>query len=168
VNPQENTETPPAGVFVFPPGKARRAPKSFGVGVPTPLQRSYESAVLALAAENYVATAVCSRRTLEGIFKYALPSDKQNLPLAKAIEAVNESTDLSAPLRLLAHAIRQGGNLGAHFDAEREPTAELAQQMVDLLEYLIEFLYSLPRQITDLEEQLSSSPPAEVDIEPAG
>ena len=63
--------------------------------------------------------------------------------------------DLAAPLKSLSHAIRDGGNLGAHFDEEREPTEELARQMVELLDYLIAYLYVLPGQIAGLEQSLS-------------
>jgi uncharacterized protein DUF4145 len=122
-------------VYVNPPGGGRREPKEFDESVPEPLKRSYMSTVRSLSDRNYVATAVGSRRTLEGIFKYPLPNEHQNLPLAKAIDKVKETRDLSKPLSTLSHAIRQGGNLGAHFDPEREPTAEQAEQMVDLLEY---------------------------------
>ena len=145
-------------LYLHPPGGDRRTPKEFSESVPEALKRSYASTVQSFAERNYVATAVGSRRTLEGIFKYALPAEHQSLPLARMIEKVMETRDLSKPLRTLSHAIRQGGNLGAHFDPEREPTAEQARQMVDLLEYLIEYLYTLPGDITRLEEALSDKP----------
>jgi hypothetical protein len=146
-------------VFMYPSGPPRPTPKDFGDLVPEPLRRSYESAVLSFASKNYVATSVCARRTLEGIFKYALPADQQQPNLAKAIDKVKETRDLSKPLTTLSHAIRQGGNLGAHFDPNHEPTAELASKMVELLEYLIEYLYTLPGEIGRLEEALASTPP---------
>lgn len=152
------TNQRPSDIFVYPPGGGRRDPKEFGDSVPDALKRSYVSTVQSFSDRNYVATAVGSRRTLEGIFKYALPAEQQNLNLAKAIDKVKETRDLSKPLSTLSHAIRQGGNLGAHFDPEREPTAEQAEQIVDLLEYLIEYLYTLPGDIARLEEALSAKP----------
>jgi hypothetical protein len=141
------------------PSAKQRAAREFGLLVPEPLKRSYVSTVRALDSNNYVATAVCARRTLEGIFKYALPPGQETLNLHRAIQRVQETRDLAKPLTTLSHAIRQGGNLGAHFDAEREPTAQLAEQMVELLEYLIEYLYTLPADIARLEESLSTTPP---------
>lgn len=148
-------------LYMHPSGEERRSPKEFGESVPEALKRSYASTVQSFAERNYVATAVGSRRTLEGIFRYALPLEHQSLPLARMIEKVVETQDLSRPLLTLSHAIRQGGNLGAHFDPDREPTAEQARQMVDLLEYLIEYLYTLPGDITRLEEALSDRPHGE-------
>lgn len=147
------------------PAKALREPKDFGDLVPEPLKKAYVSTVEALAAHNYVATAVGSRRTLEGIFKYRLSGAERNKPLARMIELVMQSVDLSEPLKTLSHAIRQGGNLGAHFDEDREPTADLAEQMVDLLEYLIEYLYTLPKEIAKLEATMNATPPQ---TEPSG
>jgi hypothetical protein len=148
----------PQKIFVHPPGGERRQPREFADTVPEALKRAYASTVQSLGDGNYVATAVGSRRTLEGIFKYALPAGQKFQGLANAIKTVTETKDLTAPLRMLSHAIRQGGNLGAHFDEEREPTAEQAQQMVDLLEYLIDYLYTLPENISRLERALSVTP----------
>lgn len=144
-------------LFAFPAAQDRQA-RDFGELVPEPLKRSYVSTVLALSSKNYVATAVCARRTLEGIFRYALPPEHHRLNLARAIEKVQETVDLAKPLTTLSHAIRQGGNLGAHFDEDREPTEVLAEQMVELLEYLIEYLYTLPGDIARLEQALSATP----------
>lgn len=61
---------------------------------------------------------------------------------------------MAEPLGKLAHAIRDGGNLGAHFDMEKEPTEEMAKHMVELLNYLISYLYVLPKEIEKLEQSL--------------
>jgi hypothetical protein len=95
-----------------------------------------------------------ARRTLEGIFKYLVPEEKRGMPLAKLIEQVRDGEDLAKPLALLSTAIKDGGNLGAHFDMEREPDQELARQMVELLDYLIPYLYVLPNEIKKLERKL--------------
>jgi hypothetical protein len=79
---------------------------------------------------------------------------KRDANLARLIELAKEQTDLAAPLTSLSHAIRSGGNLGAHFDMEKEPNEGLALQMVELLEYLIRYLYVLPKEIKKLEQNL--------------
>jgi hypothetical protein len=56
----------------------------------------------------------------------------------------------------LADAIRKGGNLGAHFDSEKEPNDEIAGLMVDVLDYLIEYLFILPNRIKNLHEKIES------------
>jgi hypothetical protein len=143
-------------VYMFPECKGYRKVLFTASEIPDPIKRSYESTVNAFNSKNYTATAVCCRRTLEGIFKYRLPEDKKNLPLARAIDQIKNSEDLAKPLNNLSHAIRQGGNLGAHFDMEKEPDEELAKAMVDLLEYLIEYLYTLPNQIERIDNVLGN------------
>ncbi len=143
-----------AGVYMYPPAKNYYASREFAPDIPELLQRSFVSTVDAFNSRNYVATAVCARRTLEGIFKNLLPEEKRGSNLAKLIEDAKTEVDLAAPLGSLSHAIRDGGNLGAHFDAEKEPSQLLARQMVELLDYLISYLYVLPSQIKGLEQGL--------------
>ena len=143
-------------VYMFPACEGYRKILFKESNLPDPLQRAYESTVQAFNSKNYAATAVCCRRTLEGIFKYRLSENDKKLPLAKAIDKIKDSEDLAKPLNNLSHAIRQGGNLGAHFDMEKEPNAEMSEAMVDLLEYLIEYLYTLPNQIERLDNVLDN------------
>nr|WP_281501903.1 DUF4145 domain-containing protein [Aliiroseovarius sp. F20344] len=110
--------------------------------------------VRAYNAQIYGATATSGRRTLEGIFKFIVPESKQKLPLQKLILEAQSHTDLAEPLRKLSDAIRKGGNLGAHFDLDNEPNETMARQIVELLDYLISYIYVLPDQISKLEDEI--------------
>lgn len=144
----------PAAVYMYPPAKSYYPSRDFAPDIPKSLQRAMVSTIDAFNSKNYAATAVCARRTLEGIFKYLVPEDKRQLNLARLIEQAKQEIDLAAPLTSLSHAIRDGGNLGAHFDMEKEPNETLARQMVELLDYLISYLYVLPKEIKTLEQSL--------------
>lgn len=126
-----------------------------GVELPEPLMRAYSSTVDAYNSGNFPATAVCCRRTLEGIFKYLLPEEERNVSLANAIESATARVDLAKPVKELSGVLRKGGNLGAHFDLQKEPDEHLAKAMVDLLEYLISYLYVLPKKIAEAEDVLA-------------
>lgn len=130
------------------------------------LRRSLEGAIQSYNAGIYTSTAVMGRRTLEGLFKSLLPKDKQNLNLFNMIKEVRDHKDLSEPLETLSNAIRAGGNLGAHFDAEREPDQAMAKNIIDLLIYLISYLYILPRQIEALERLVEAEPAAATAVSP--
>jgi hypothetical protein len=147
-------ENNPVAIYMYPVSKNYYPNPNFIQNIPPTVQRSFISSIDAFNSKNYVATAVCARRTLEGIFKNLVPEEKRNDVLAKLIEYVKTDIDLSAPLSSLSHAIRDGGNLGAHFDEKKEPSEKLARQMVELLEYLISYLYVLPKEIKKLEESL--------------
>jgi len=108
-------------VYMYPPTQNHYRIPTFASNVPDPLQKALVSTIEALNAKNYVATAVCGRRTLEGIFKFLVSEDQRKANLARLIEIAKKDIDLAAPLTALSHAIREGGNLGAHFDIENEP-----------------------------------------------
>lgn len=154
VHKSQTSAGQPEAIYMYPPVQRFFQASSLSAEVPEPLKRSFVSTVDAFNSRNFVATSVCCRRTLEGIIKYLLPEDKRKGNLLKLIDLAATTLDLAAPLRSLSHAIRDGGNLGAHFDEEKEPTEELARQMVELLDYLIAYLYVLPGQISELESSL--------------
>jgi hypothetical protein len=144
-------------VFMHPSPKTFAAPDIDAPAIPDALKNAWSACIQAYNSGLYSPAAVAGRRTLEGIFKYLVPEERRNLPLAKLIEAAREQTDLTAPLTALSHAVRSGGNLGAHFDLEREPTEGVARQIVELVSYLISYLYVLPAQIELLESALNSA-----------
>lgn len=143
-----------AEVYIHPNNGEPHQPKNVADSISEPLYRSYTSTIDAYNSGNYVATAVCCRRTLEGLFQGLLPEGKKVNNLAKAISEVADSVNLADPIRNLANVLRQGGNLGAHFDMEKEPDEKMAFQMLTLLENLIDFLHVLPREISALEQHL--------------
>ncbi|PHR52138.1 DUF4145 domain-containing protein [Cycloclasticus sp.] len=145
-----------AEVYIHPNSGEPHAPKDVASSISEPLYRSYTSTIDAYNSGNYVATAVCCRRTLEGLFQGLLPECNSVSNLFRAITEVAESVDLAEPIRNLANVLRQGGNLGAHFDMEKEPDEEMALQMLTLLENLIDFLHVLPQEISNLEQLLDS------------
>lgn len=143
-----------AEVYIHPNNGEPHAPKDVAPAISEALYRSYTSTIDAYNSGNYVATAVCCRRTLEGLFQGLLPEGKKINNLAKAITEVAGSVDLAEPIRNLANVLRHGGNLGAHFDMEKEPDEQMAFQMLTLLENLIDFLHVLPQEISNLEQLL--------------
>lgn len=156
LNPKGASAVADMEIFMYPELKNYFPAQEEMTSIPEPLKRAFRSTVDSYNAGIYTAAAVSGRRTLEGIFKYLVPEEKRHLPLARLIEEANSETDLSAPLGALSHAIRSGGNLGAHFDMEHEPDEPVARQIVELLSYLISYLYVLPAKIGQLENDLNN------------
>lgn len=140
-------------LFIYPAARETYQSVSAGADFPAPLKVSFQAALDAYDAGNYPATAVTAGRTLEGIFKYLVPEGQRKQKLVKLIDAVVAS-DLAQPIRDLGHAMRDGRNIAAHFDLESEPDKELARHMVELLDYLISYLYVLPKRIDGLRALL--------------
>ena len=72
----------------------------------------------------------------------------------KRLTELPKHLDLQKPILTLADALRKGGNLGAHFDLEKTPDKKIASQMLDLLDYLIEYIYILPNRIDGLHNEI--------------
>jgi hypothetical protein len=141
--------------YIFPDGSNYYEPTSDVSTISPALARSFESMVDSYNSKNYTATAVGARRTLEGVFKYLLPDTDRKQTLARMIEQVTSTGDIVKPLQHLSHAVRSGGNLGAHFDEEREVDEEMARMLVSLVDYLISYLHILPKQIEQLETAIT-------------
>jgi hypothetical protein len=120
------------------------------------LQRAYSSAINVYNVREWSAAAVLCRRALEGITVALIPESERKGSLYSLLQSLPEHRDLRAPIMTLADAIRKGGNLGAHFDLEKEPDEETVTLMIDLLDYLLEYLFILPRKIDRLHQSIDN------------
>lgn len=120
------------------------------------LKIAYESVLTVYNVGEWIGTATLVRRLLEGITEDLIP-DVKNKTLAKRLEELPNHVDLKKPIMTLADALRKGGNLGAHFDSVKVPDKKMATQMMDLLDYLIEYLYILPDRIDDLHDEIEGN-----------
>jgi hypothetical protein len=140
VHPNPTTTREP----VLPPGH-----------LPEPaLERAYYSAVRAYNVGLWDACATSCRKTLEGIVHTLNPQGKG--PLFQQLKEVFQSANLTEPLVHVSDVLRKGGNIGAHFDLEREPDQQVAEIMVDLLDYFLEFTFVLKERAAELEKRLDS------------
>lgn len=141
-----------------PPGREPLPEILASENISEPIQRAYLSAVNVFNSGEWAATAVLTRRLLEGLTKSLLPANTK-LSLAKQVAKLSEVKDLAAPITTIADAIRKGGNLGAHFDLEAEPDQHIAALMVELVEELMQYFYVLPGRIQSLHEQIEKLGP---------
>ncbi|CAG0937762.1 hypothetical protein TFLX_06717 [Thermoflexales bacterium] len=113
-------------LFIYPAPNVRSPIEGITevVDFSTELQRAYSSAVNVYNVQEWNAAAVLCRRLLEGIALSLVPEEKRRGSLYQQLQALPEYRDLKAPIMTLADAIRKGGNLGAHFDLEKEPNEE--------------------------------------------
>jgi len=93
---------------------------------------------------------------MEGLVKTLLGEEHSKDPLFEQLESLPEKVDLTQPLILLAANLRKGGNIASHFDLEREPDQPVAEAMVDLLDYFLEYVYVLKEKALELGKRLDS------------
>lgn len=120
-----------------------------------------ESAFRSHNAGRYAEASNGARRALEGLLKTALSDSGNNVGDLKAkrlpqlIELAVQQLDFSKPLKQLSTLVKDGGNLGSHFDFDGDPDQEMTRSQLFLVKYLAEYLYELPVRIGDLEAKLS-------------
>lgn len=155
-NEKNNTHT--GELFINPAGDTRQALEGIDEAekLPESIRKAYFSTINVLNAHEWTATSVLCRRVLEGITKSIVSEGQKNKPLASQLKDLPNHINLTEPILTLADAIRKGGNLGAHFDAEKEPTEEISSLMVDVLDYLIEYLFIVPARIQNLHDKIEN------------
>lgn len=145
------------------PAPTARQPIEGAESMPTAVRQAYQDTIDVFNAGVWSATATQTRRTLEGIVHELLPDEERSGPLAQQLRklAESESVDLAQPLITLSNALRESGNIGAHFDLTRTTDRATAEAMLDLIDYLIEYIYALPGMIEELNrkvQQLDQEP----------
>jgi len=150
-----NAESKCDAVFMYPIPHAHREP----ILAESDLEeaavfRAYKSAVDAYNAGLWDACATSCRKTLEGVVKTKYPG--ANTSLFKQLNEVFSDKELLEPMRHLVDTLRKGGNLGAHFDLERETDRDMADSMLDFLDFIMNYIYLLKLRSEDLEQRLKA------------
>ncbi len=136
-------------IAMFPGPQDDRGPIDGVDLIPEQIRRAYLESLQVHNAKVWSATATLCRRTLEGLALH-LTSGTQTTgrpTLASMLREIAMRPDLGRPIAALADSVRLGGNLGTHFDTDFEPDEELATTMLNLLEYLLEYFFTIPSLI---------------------
>lgn len=138
------------------PAPIAREPIEGAGSMPTAVRQAYQDTLDVFNAGVWSATATQTRRTLEGIVHELLPEEQRKGPLAQQLRklAESESVNLARPLITLSDSLRESGNIGAHFDLTRTTDRATAEAMLDLIDYLIEYIYTLPEMIEELNRRV--------------
>lgn len=142
---------------IFPKPRTIRKPVVSPDSLAHPaLARVYQSAFNAYNAGLWDSCATSCRKTLEGLVQTLLPEEDRKPRLFDNLKQLPEKVDLAAPLIILADTLRKGGNLGAHFDLEKEPDQHVVELMLDLLDYFMEYIYVLKEKAHDLGRKIDA------------
>lgn len=138
------------------PAPIAREPIEGSSSMPTAVRQAYQDTLDVFNAGVWSATATQTRRTLEGIVHELLPEERRKGPLAQQLRelAESESVNLAKPLITLSDSLRESGNIGAHFDLTRTTDRPTAEAMLDLIDYLIEYIYTLPEMVEELNRRV--------------
>ncbi len=149
---------------MYPEPRSPRAPFEWDFVLPDDkLVRAYRETIDVFNAGVWTATVTSCRRLLEGIASSMVKEVTDRESLAQQLRRLGQEVDLGEPINELAAAVREGGNIGAHFD-DKEPDRELAEAMLELMEHLIVYLFALPALVANFEDrigQLGEQPEAD-------
>lgn len=122
-------------------------------GLASPLADIFDEMERCRSIGAWSGAAVNCRRLLEGIAA-DIGGDQSEKPLAAKLRDLAESERIKEPVLRLANAIRQGGNMGAHFSSAASPDEQMCEAMVGLAEYLLAYFYAIPTLIEKVEARL--------------
>ncbi len=108
--------------------------------IPPGIQVTFDEACRAIAANCPRAGAVMARRTLEAI---AADRGESNGTLVKRLEALTRNGQLPQTFAEWAKKIRLVGNVGAHFDLQKDVSGKDAEQLKDFIAELLNHLYTI-------------------------
>lgn len=113
--------------------------------IPAPIQGIYNEGVLALAANCPRAAAVMARRTLEAV---AVDKGELTGTLAQRLHSLSSKGFLHPSLVDWVREVRLVGNAGAHYDPMDIVDRQDAQQLMDFILELLNYLYVLPWELS--------------------
>ena len=146
-------------IYIYPASSSRKSIFDFNE-VDSPvnikLKQVYESAIKTYNFGEWNGAIILCRKLLEGIMIDKIPNAHihKNDKLFDLLNKLPAHMDFALPITDLAHSLRKGGNLAAHFNSETMPDLNMATKVMDLLEYLIEYIYILPTRIEALKTKV--------------
>ncbi len=150
------TETP-AETTTETPAETQPTPRVSvfsAVAVETKITRAYGAALDSFEAGHWDATITACGKALESIAKNGLPYNERGGTLGQLLEKLPKHVKLEQPLSDLAAAVKDPKSLGAHFDLERDASAEVAKATLELVEAFITYIYLFRDKVARLKNLL--------------
>jgi hypothetical protein len=136
----------------------------------TRISKAYREAVKAFNDSSPSLVISACGRIVEAIGKIKFPNSKgiTNIGalfnnLRKELKAVPAFKEILMPFIDLGEALRLGRNPGSHFDLETDPTLELAGKVLDLTEFLLEYIYVISGESINVDELIKACGPGDED-----
>lgn len=156
VEPRPASQSNPAncgGLLIYPVPKEQRRPILGTDLLPQRVAMLYNQALSMHNAGLWDVSVGCCRQTLEAIARTVLPSYEFQDSLSLNIKRLSGSTDLKKPIHDLSFIIREGGKLEADLELARSPDREAAGRVLDLTEYLLQYVLTIPRLMGEIKRQ---------------
>lgn len=150
-----NVNNPETILYADPAPSFERLPINGVDLAPEELQTAYYDALETFnsSAPNSAVLNQC-RQALEAIALAAVPNSKSK-SLANLLNELPANVDLGRPFLDIAAALRHAGNMGSHYKVGRRIPDELRGEMMDMLDQLLEYLFIIPKQVSETRQRIS-------------
>lgn len=127
----------------------------------------YKSIIRLYNMDEYAASVSACGRLVEAVGKTRLSGSKPVNTIGALFKKLEDevkknggfTSEVIRPFLSLGEAIRLGRNPSDHFDLEIEPTQELAEKIIDLIEFFMTYIYELSGEVEKVNELLKLSHP---------
>ena len=158
---QENPDIKAGSIWMYPEPQKKRESITVEL-LPSRLLSAYKSAIKCFNQNIWTATVTECGRILEGIAIDKIPNWNSEKNLNSSLKLLNSDLEVTGyvelfkPILQLADALRLGRNKSAHFDFEKEPDKDVATEILDLTEKLIEYFYVIPSKSQELSAKIKA------------
>jgi hypothetical protein len=157
-------------IWIFPAPKYREAKIPEELIDNKRINKAYRDA-LDCFNENKASLAISScGRIVEAIGKIKFPNSKDisNIKplfnnLRKELKQAPAFKEILMPLIELGEALRLGRNPGSHFDLETDPDLALAGKVLDLTEFLLQYVYVIAGESIAVEQLINQCGPGDTE-----
>jgi hypothetical protein len=136
------------------------------------ISKAYREAVKAFNDNSPSLSISACGRIVEGIGKTKFPNSKgvkDIMPLLnnlrKELKEAPAFKEILMPLLDLGEALRLGRNPASHFDLETDPNLDLAGKVLDLTEFLLQYVYVISGESINVDGLIKACGPGDDDSE---
>ena len=123
--------------------------------IPKKIADNYIEALETYRHHYYKASTTMIRACLEGVFKSI--SDEHDIDnLADVLVSAAQKIDLAAKIEDIADVIRKGENLKPHFALDCKPEQHIAENLLDFMEFVLQYVYVMPEEAKNLKDHMSN------------
>lgn len=145
------------GELWMTPAPPTRTPLLISGLVPERIVRHYAEAIANYESGRWQSATQVAGVVLEGVVKDQLDragASSSGRGLGEDLKLVAQNVELALPLTDAADALRLVRNLASHYDQRGEVTEDLASEMFDLLDTVLQYLLLVPAQVSRLKDRL--------------
>ncbi|MGQ7843007.1 hypothetical protein ACUNV4_00925 [Granulosicoccus sp. 3-233] len=150
-----NVEDEPASLYMLPTSESRLNLSAISELLPDNALQYCASTQDVFQSGNHTATRVMVKSTLDSIFTSFLPKGNSHSSLFKTVQDSLPAVGLDEPLMKLAASLRKGEPLDRLLANSDPASPETAEALMKLVEKLVHYLYVIPREFQELDQQLT-------------